>query len=41
MTQGPVCAAARARYREELQAGALVTVEQARIRIHPADRRSG
>ena len=40
-TQGPACVAALARYGEELQAGALVTVEQARIRIRPADRRSG
>ena len=37
----PACVAALARYGEELQAGALVTVEQARIRIRPADRRSG
>ena len=41
VTQGPVCVAALARYGEGLQAGALVTVEQARIRIRPADRRSG
>jgi len=33
--------AALARYGEELQAGALVAVKQARIRIRPADRRSG
>lgn len=35
--QGPVCVSALARYGEELQAGALVTVEHARIRIRPAD----
>lgn len=35
--QGPACASVLARYGEELQAGALVTVERARIRIRPAD----
>ena len=34
--QGPACAAALARYGEELSAGALVTVERHRVRIRSA-----